>query len=421
MANADDVTVRGQRKWGLLVALVAAALSASAAFNFGRWRRRLEILHKRIEELENSLQTALQNCLAERKGRIRAQQELRDAYTKKNCVDAKFTPYPMTPIGIVQSCFSTRNGTPRQTLLVPSARACLILYSGGIPPAALEGLAEFSHCWILYVFHMNTDLSRLWEQPAHSNFRAKVKVPRLQGGKKGVLATRSPHRPCPIGLTVAKVEAVHGRMVLLSGVDLVDGTPVLDVKPYLPYCDNVDGAKVPNWVKSEGMEDPLAVASVNFSPNFSTCLGSLWKTRAIHSLYSSPYEFQVLIEEILSRDIRSLNQRTRPHRAISDYLDVDSNGCSDMSKNICRDEVDESATFTFMAENGKESSTSSAQDNVLYHLILEGIEVSYTIDDHANVVIYHAQSSSDLRENSAHECNHMIWSNIVSRDLKCVA
>ncbi|XP_059077723.1 uncharacterized protein LOC131049196 isoform X3 [Cryptomeria japonica] len=249
MANADDVTVRGQRKWGLLVALVAAALSASAAFNFGRWRRRLEILHKRIEELENSLQTALQNCLAERKGRIRAQQELRDAYTKKNCVDAKFTPYPMTPIGIVQSCFSTRNGTPRQTLLVPSARACLILYSGGIPPAALEGLAEFSHCWILYVFHMNTDLSRLWEQPAHSNFRAKVKVPRLQGGKKGVLATRSPHRPCPIGLTVAKVEAVHGRMVLLSGVDLVDGTPVLDVKPYLPYCDNVDGAKVPNWVK----------------------------------------------------------------------------------------------------------------------------------------------------------------------------
>lgn len=64
----------------------------------------------------------------------------------------------------------------------------------------------------------------------------------------GVLATRSPHRPCPIGISVAKVEAVHGRMLLLSGVDLVDGTPVLDIKPYLPYCDNVQGAKVPDWI-----------------------------------------------------------------------------------------------------------------------------------------------------------------------------
>ncbi|KAH9304306.1 hypothetical protein KI387_008710, partial [Taxus chinensis] len=169
-----------------------------------RWRRQMTILHKRIKDLESSLQTALQNRQAERKGRIRAQQELRNALTEKTGVDTKFTSYPMTPIGIIQSCFSTRNGTPRQPLLVPSARACLILYSGGIPLASLEGLGEYSHCWILYVFHMNTDLSRLWEQPAHSNFKAKVRVPRLQGGKKGVLATRSPHRPCPIGLTVAK-------------------------------------------------------------------------------------------------------------------------------------------------------------------------------------------------------------------------
>ncbi|GER38048.1 phosphoglycerate kinase family protein [Striga asiatica] len=71
-----------------------------------------------------------------------------------------------------------------------------------------------------------------------------VRVPRLKGERVGVFATRSPHRLCSIGLTVAKVEAVHGHTVLLSSVDLVDGTPVLDIKPYLPYCDNIQGAMV---------------------------------------------------------------------------------------------------------------------------------------------------------------------------------
>lgn len=134
------------------------------------------------------------------------------------------TSYPMAPIGIIQSCFSTRNGTPRQPLVVPFARACLTFDSARVPPASLEGLEEYSHCWIIYVFHLNTDLDKLWKHPSKSRFKAKVRVPRLEGGKKGVFATRSPHRPCPIGLTVAKVEAVQGNNVLLSGVDLVDGT-----------------------------------------------------------------------------------------------------------------------------------------------------------------------------------------------------
>lgn len=67
-----------------------------------------------------------------------------------------------------------RNGTPRQPLLVPLARASLIFNISRVPPASLEGLEEYSHCWIIYVFHLNTDLEKLWKHPARSKFKAKV-------------------------------------------------------------------------------------------------------------------------------------------------------------------------------------------------------------------------------------------------------
>lgn len=98
-----------------------------------------------------------------------------------------------------------RNGTPRQPLLVSLARASLVFDPALVPPASLEGLEEYSHCWIIYVFHLNTDIEKLWRKPSQSKLKAKVRVPRLNGERKGVFATRSPHRPCPIGLTVAKV------------------------------------------------------------------------------------------------------------------------------------------------------------------------------------------------------------------------
>ena len=71
----------------------------------------------------------------------------------------------------------------------------------GIPGDCLEGLAQYTHCWLLYIFHENTDLGRLWKggKEADRGLKAKVAVPRLNGGRMGVLATRSPHRPCPIG------------------------------------------------------------------------------------------------------------------------------------------------------------------------------------------------------------------------------
>ncbi|XP_015444606.1 tRNA (adenine(37)-N6)-methyltransferase isoform X2 [Pteropus alecto] len=90
------------------------------------------------------------------------------------------------------------------------------------------GLEQFSHVWILFVFHKN----------GHLSCKAKVQPPRLNGAKTGVFSTRSPHRPNAIGLTLAKLEKVEGGALYLSGIDMIHGTPVLDIKPYIADYDS---------------------------------------------------------------------------------------------------------------------------------------------------------------------------------------
>lgn len=364
-----------EAKWPrFTVTLVLAAVSVTASVSVYLFKTKTKALKSKLRKLEASLKSSLEKCASDRQGRIRAQQALREARTQPKSENLEVNYYPMTPIGIIQSCFSTRNGTPRQPLLVPLARASLIFNTTRVPPASLEGLSEYSHCWVIYVFHLNTDLEKLWNDPSKSKFKAKVRVPRLQGGRKGVFATRSPHRPCPIGLTVAKVEAVQGNIVLLSGVDLVDGTPVLDVKPYLPYCDSIVEAKVPNWLMEDNL---LAVASVSFSDDFTSALENCWRIAGKRSLYASAGEFQGLIKQVLSWDIRSVSQRKRPHDAIPKKDNDEQNGDScDM------DENQDEAACTLEREQ-----TSLYSKEVIYHLILEGLDISYRIDDNSNVIV----------------------------------
>ena len=159
------------------------------------------------------------------------------------------------PIGVVHSCFSRRNGTPRQGGdLVPNAR-CVFFLEKGLPRDLLSGLDRYSHCWVLYEFHANTNKN---EGPLGTRnggaVKGKTRVPRLDGAPVGALATRTPHRPTPIGLSVGKIVSVDSDTgaVTLGGCDLVDGTPVLDVKPYVPFCDAVRDAKAPRWVRRSG-------------------------------------------------------------------------------------------------------------------------------------------------------------------------
>uniref|UniRef100_F7H2H9 tRNA methyltransferase O n=1 Tax=Macaca mulatta TaxID=9544 RepID=F7H2H9_MACMU len=141
------------------------------------------------------------------------------------------------PIGYLESCFLAKNGTPRQPSICSYSRACLRIRKSifNNPEHSLMGLEQFSHVWILFVFHKN----------GHLSCKAKVQPPRLNGAKTGVFSTRSPHRPNAIGLTLAKLEKVEGGAIYLSGIDMIHGTPVLDIKPYIAEYDSPQNVMEP--------------------------------------------------------------------------------------------------------------------------------------------------------------------------------
>jgi len=151
----------------------------------------------------------------------------------------------VVPIGRVSSPFDKRAGTPRQGAVCPAGRGVLKLDGGChacVSGVALDGLEAYSHAWLLFEFHGNTD---------HGFRSAKVAPPRGYGAKVGWLATRSPHRATPLGLSLVKIEAVDVRRaeVRLSALDLCDGTPVWDLKPYVPWDAPPPGAaRYPAWV-----------------------------------------------------------------------------------------------------------------------------------------------------------------------------
>lgn len=397
--------------WAAVVALVSASVASLLA---RRWQSSCGQLAGRVMELEAALEASVKQRAAERKGRIRAQQALRKFLVDKDTCDGSMSSFPMAPIGFIQSCFSTRNGTPRQPLLVPLARACLVLSPGGVPATALDGLTDYSHCWLLYIFHANTDLPHIWSQPTHKDFKAKVRVPRLDGGKMGVYATRTPHRPCPLGLTLAKVEGVHGRLLLISGADVVDGTPVLDVKPYLPYCDSVPDGRAPSWVNAGDEDDIIALASVDFSTNFWDELIASWEIMGKHSMYSSPQELAKLIEQVLARDIRSLRQRKNPQVSMpspddDDNLmeENDSAWSISIQTRLQGTKSLEERKPTLDHGGTKKDESHQNQTSVVYRLIIEGFTISYTVDD-GHVFVHGAQVLGS-RCSTLRDCNYSTW------------
>lgn len=138
--------------------------------------------------------------------------------------DLQFT---FKPIGILKSCYPDKFGVPRQSGLVKKAYSELQISPEFQPEFSLEGLAGYSHVWLQFVFHLNSS----------TRFHAKVHPPRLDGESIGLFATRSPHRPNPIGLSLVELVEVKKDTLIFAGADLVDGTPILDVKPYLPHIE----------------------------------------------------------------------------------------------------------------------------------------------------------------------------------------
>jgi len=163
--------------------------------------------------------------------------------------------YPCRPVAILRSPFKEKFGIPRQPGLIPEIEGRLVFVPPYDRPEAVEGLAGYSHVWLLWVFH----------QAIRDAWSPMVRPPRLGGNRKvGVFASRAPYRPNPIGLSVARLKRViagpAGVELILGGVDLVDGTPVLDVKPYVPYVDAIPDAR-----GGFAPEAPVAALAVRFT------------------------------------------------------------------------------------------------------------------------------------------------------------
>lgn len=193
--------------------------------------------------------------------------------------------YVFNPIGLVHSCFSEKFGIPRQPRLAKAARATMEVFSPYDQDVAFSGLDAFSHLWLVFVFHAIPK----------GKWRPTVRPPRLGGNRRtGVFATRSGFRPNAIGMSAVVLEDIHrhkGKLQLeLSGIDLLDRTPVLDIKPYLPYADII-----PEAIGGFAGQRPAAAIPVAFT---------LQAQKACTPLENEHPGFVELLEQVLGADPR---------------------------------------------------------------------------------------------------------------------
>ncbi|XP_038218123.1 tRNA (adenine(37)-N6)-methyltransferase [Zerene cesonia] len=178
---------------------------------------------KEIKEIKGFLRDLRCDKCAEKATQHNPRQE------SENVIPTDTDNITYSPIGFIETAFENKRAVPRQPSVLSQAKGVVVINTDTFnnPEHALSGLEEFSHMWIIFHFHST----------ASNNVPAKVSPPRLAGERRGVFSTRSPHRPCPIGLSLVKIHSVEGNKIYFNGVDMINGTPVLDIKPYIPQYD----------------------------------------------------------------------------------------------------------------------------------------------------------------------------------------
>ncbi|MBF0196079.1 MAG: tRNA (N6-threonylcarbamoyladenosine(37)-N6)-methyltransferase TrmO [Planctomycetes bacterium] len=200
-------------------------------------------------------------------------------------------------MGEIETCFKEKFGIPRQSGLVKHARGRIILQQCDEIKEALHGIETYSHLWIIYLFHANQK----------ENWSPRVRPPRLGGNKSiGVFASRSPYRPNPIGLSVCKLERVIKNsskeiIIELSGVDMLCGTPVLDIKPYIEYSDSISNTQASllktDWERLEVIfEDKAAQKCIELE--------------AVHK------DYKKLLIDCLKEDPRPAYKKGKPDQSV---------------------------------------------------------------------------------------------------------
>ncbi|MBO5857871.1 MAG: tRNA (N6-threonylcarbamoyladenosine(37)-N6)-methyltransferase TrmO [Clostridia bacterium] len=185
------------------------------------------------------------------------------------------------PVAIIKNGYNEKFGVPRQSGLVPEIKSEIVFSEEFRDENLIRDIEQYSHLWLIWGFSEN-----------NGEWSPTVRPPKLGGNKRvGVFATRSPFRPNHLGLSVVKLEEIKnsekGKILVVSGADLVNGTPIFDIKPYLPYVDSIPTAKggfsedfkddilkvnIPETIKnkfcSEDIEEIISILSLNPKPQY---------------------------------------------------------------------------------------------------------------------------------------------------------
>ncbi|WP_252739016.1 tRNA (N6-threonylcarbamoyladenosine(37)-N6)-methyltransferase TrmO [Colwellia sp. D2M02] len=218
--------------------------------------------------------------------------DLNEVSSETNVIDP-LAAITLTPIATVVSPYKEKFAIPRQPNLVNCAQGKVVFIGAANNEELLRGIEQFSHLWLIFIFHGTQT----------QGWKPLVRPPRLGGNKKlGVLATRSTFRPNPIGMSVVKLERViqlsDGNVELhISGLDLLDGTPIVDIKPYIPYSDALTDAEA-----GFAQHQPIAPLTVTFNAQAKKTLAEI----------SVQYpQLTLLIEQVLAQDPRPAYKRNK--------------------------------------------------------------------------------------------------------------
>lgn len=361
--------------------------------------------HQKADEYEERIAKLEETRQAERTGRIRAEMKLRTCLKNNNnetnnTIDNDTLPPTASDehnlnlecIGTIISPYTKRMGTPRQGQLVPSGRGRIQLR---IPCECVDGLELYSHAWILFTFHANTDTPTAAKKSSKNGNKkkrtnnnnimmnlpkTKIRPPRAPKGiKVGMLATRSPHRPNNIGLSLVQIVSVDkkNKQVHISALDLVNGTPVYDIKPCIPwdipgyYENKIDCTlSVPTWVNQD---DELK--SVQFTNNAHEALDRCIRANKLGPLYTRDNDGMKgaiqTIKQILAQDPRASNSNGPNQRGSSSSSAVSN------------------------------SNSAGKKKNDVYKMILCCVEVEFSVDDNGVVNVENVNDNLDL-ENVEH-------------------
>ncbi len=193
------------------------------------------------------------------------------------------------PVAIIKNGYNEKFGVPRQSGLVPEIKSEIVFSEEFRDENLIRDIEQYSHLWLIWGFSEN-----------NGEWSPTVRPPKLGGNKRvGVFATRSPFRPNHLGLSVVKLEEIKnsekGKILVVSGADLVNGTPIFDIKPYLPYVDSIPTAKggfsedfkddilkvnIPETIKikfcSEDIEEIISILSLNPKPQYQSDEGRVY-------------------------------------------------------------------------------------------------------------------------------------------------